>query len=79
MPAVPFILVGTKTDARVQSHADHVATVEGEHLARDLGAKFFGECSSRENSNVQQVFQNAIRAALAARKQTPAGCKCTLS
>ena len=66
--AVPFILVGTKADARQPSNPDHVLAADGEKLAKDLGAKSFAECSSRQNSNVQGVFQSAIRAALAARK-----------
>jgi hypothetical protein len=75
--AVPFILVGTKADARQPSNPDHVLAADGEKLAKELGAKYFAECSAKD-LKIQHIFQEAARVALAARKGLEAAAGATL-
>ena len=51
----PFILVATKTDLRTDNR-DYVSTVEGEILAKEIGAERFMECSAFYKDSVHTVF-----------------------
>jgi GTPase SAR1 family protein len=47
-PDVPFILVGTKIDARSETDSKNVITAErGEELAKKLNAIRYMECSAK--------------------------------
>jgi len=60
-PDVPFILVGTKTDLRDEFT---VTKLQGEELARNVGAIKYIECSSLIQDNVKEVFDAAIHCVL---------------
>ena len=75
-PDTPIILVGTKSDLRLDPntvrrlHRMHRAPVyrsEGEMLKEEIGSVKYMECSALTREGVQAVFEEAIRAALLAR------------
>ena len=73
-PHVPVILVGTKTDLRfyAQTHTD-VDTVEfseGLELKNKFNLHAYVECSSKNKSKIDEVFQQAIHYALVPRLVT---------
>jgi len=72
-PDVPIILVGLKKDLRGDPVAIEemrkrsqrfVTETEGEHAAREIGARKYLECSSLSGEGVDDVFEAATRAAL---------------
>ena len=74
-PEVPILLVGTKMDLR--SNKDTlkkleeqglapVSTSQGNAQARDIGAIEYLECSAMEQESLKNVFDQAIRSAVAA-------------
>ncbi|KAK4454438.1 GTP-binding protein rho2 [Podospora aff. communis PSN243] len=72
-PDVPIILVGLKKDLRGDPVAVEemrkrsqrfVTESEGEHAAREIGARKYLECSSLSGEGVDDVFEAATRAAL---------------
>jgi len=73
---VPYILVGTKKDLRV-GRGPGVSFLEGENIARRIGAKAYVECSARYNEGVMEVFQVAAREACKPRKK-PSGGICRI-
>ncbi|KAJ1816295.1 GTP-binding protein Rho1 [Coemansia sp. RSA 2598] len=65
-PRTPIILVGLKLDLRNDQSVINelaaygqkpVSTQEGQHVAREIGAVHYIECSSILNRNVLQVFE----------------------
>ena len=69
VPDAPFLLVGTKTDLRndksVLSKVGEVLQIDdGCHMAKQLGAKSYVECSALTQDGLKNVFDEAIRAAL---------------
>jgi Ras homolog gene family, member A len=56
---VPYILVGTKRDLR--RGRDGVQYLEGEAIARRIGARGYVECSARYNDGVNGVFEFAAK------------------
>jgi Ras-related C3 botulinum toxin substrate 1 len=67
-PGVPFILVGTKLDARAESR-DAVSKSRGEQLCNDLKGHKYMECSSKTQVGFKVVCQVAFQWVLA---NTPA-------
>ena len=59
---VPYNLVGTKRDLRGR-RGEGVSYLEGEAIARRIGARGYIECSARYNEGVTEVFQFAAREA----------------
>lgn len=63
-PSTPFILVGTKTDLRGDD-SDHdgkfVSKMQGEQIAREVGAVKYLECSALAMKGLDVVFESAIR------------------
>lgn len=69
-PGVPFILVGTKLDLR--NDPEHLAEMEerklgapitfaeGQHLANELGAYKYLECSALQQTGLKKVFDEVI-------------------
>ncbi|CAJ0567468.1 unnamed protein product, partial [Mesorhabditis spiculigera] len=53
----PVVLIGNKADLE---HERHVAKVEGEALARELGVPYL-ECSAKLRLNVDQAFHDLVR------------------
>lgn len=83
-PGVPIILVGLKKDLREDPVAVEeqrkkslrfVTTQEGEHVAREISARRYLECSSLSGEGVDDVFEAATRAALLTmQKSEGSGC-----
>ena len=82
-PGVQFILVGCKEDARtVQSFLDDLKTkgqkpvprTDAQATADKIGAFDYLECSAKESTGVQEVFQTATRAAMSKSKGKKKGC-----
>ena len=60
---IPYILVGTKRDLRGPKRGEGVSYLEGEAIARRIGARGYIECSARLNEGVIELFQFAAREA----------------
>ena len=82
IPRIPILLVATKSDLRTdektiarlrRTRSSLVTTEEGQKLAQQIGAIKYFECSAKENQNLTEIFEEAVRIAVAAR----GGC-CTL-
>ncbi|KAI1887634.1 hypothetical protein AGOR_G00192330 [Albula goreensis] len=72
LPQVPVLLVAMQTDQREMGphRANCLSASEGRRLAQDIRAQGYLECSALSNRGVQQVFEQAVRAAVKrARKQ----------
>jgi len=85
-PDVPIVLVGTKSDLRkddsmakqLAARNQAMVTVESaQRMAKEIGAVSFLECSALTQEGLKQVFDDAIRAAMAGTKK-PKKKKCLL-
>lgn len=56
------MLTGTKADLRVQGSEKFVTTVEGKKLRNKINAFTLVECSAKKKTNLDIVFEEAIRA-----------------
>mmetsp|Transcript_25077 Transcript_25077/g.30601 ORF Transcript_25077/g.30601 Transcript_25077/m.30601 type:complete len:204 (+) Transcript_25077:161-772(+) len=70
-PGTPFMVVGTKSDLR-----DNIKAMEGskpsedfEREAKEVGALDYIECSSKARINLDEVFESAVRLAVADKKK----------
>lgn len=61
-PHVPIVLVGTKSDLRVQGSDKFVTVVEGKKLKNKINAYSIVECSAKKRNNLILVFEESIRA-----------------
>ncbi|XP_072935911.1 ras-like GTP-binding protein RhoL [Epargyreus clarus] len=61
--AVPIVLVATKADLKASDRAV-ITTQEGKKLKKKIRAAHFVECSALERLNMNEVFEEAVRAAL---------------
>jgi len=75
-PGVPFVLVGTKEDMRSDPHTvaalqnkgtRPISREQGQQLAMELKAAAYMECSAKTQKGLKDVFDTAIKAALAAK------------
>lgn len=83
-PLVPFLLVGCKVDLRNDPQCIEelkkqgqkpVTTAEAVEQANKIGAVMHVECSARSRDGVKNVFEQAVRAALTAKKKKKSsGC-----
>eukprot|EP01126_Amoeba_proteus_P058737 TRINITY_DN761_c0_g1_i2.p1 TRINITY_DN761_c0_g1~~TRINITY_DN761_c0_g1_i2.p1 ORF type:complete len:194 (+),score=37.19 TRINITY_DN761_c0_g1_i2:73-654(+) len=62
-PDSPIILVATKSDLRA-SNPDNVSEDRGKEMAKKIQAYKYIECSARTQDNLQEVFQETIRAVI---------------
>jgi len=85
-PGVPILLVGTKSDLRkdqntlnqLKSRGQGMVSTEGaNNMAKEVGATKYLECSALTQEGLKQVFDDAIRAAMAP-KNKKKGSKCNL-
>jgi len=69
-PDTPFILVGTKTDLREDEETinrlkdkgkEAISTKVGSQRAKDIKAKYYLECSSKDLPSVNEIFQKAVK------------------
>jgi Ras family protein A len=74
---IPYILVGTKRDLRGR-RGEGVSSLEGEAIARRIGARGYVECSARFNEGVQEVFQFAAREACREPYRKKPGLSCNI-
>merc|ERR1712062_451996 len=82
-PNVPMLLIGTKSDLRndAQFQNSLVTGRRGQKLAKEIGAISYIECSALTQDNLKSVFDDAIKAALAAikkKQKKKRGGGCTL-
>lgn len=84
-PGVPIILVGLKKDLREDPIAieemrkksqNFVTSQSGSHIANDIGARKYLECSSLTGEGVDDVFEAATRAALLTFEKGESGGGC---
>ncbi|XP_050542890.1 ras-like GTP-binding protein RhoL isoform X2 [Daktulosphaira vitifoliae] len=68
-PKVPVILIGTKTDVR-QNQDGCVTSDEGKKMKRKIGAVKYLECSALANEGLQNIFLEAVRAAIKVPKKS---------
>ncbi|RSH91490.1 Rho GTPase [Saitozyma podzolica] len=70
---VPLLLICTKTDLRQDATTislmaaqgtTPITPVEGERVAKEIGAKRYLECSAKEGWGVREVFDAAVRESL---------------
>ncbi|ALC47082.1 RhoL [Drosophila busckii] len=72
---VPVVLVGTKLDLRIPNSEKFVTTQEGKRLRKEIHAYNLVECSAKKKMNLQQVFEEAVRAVDRKPKSRPPSCK----
>ncbi|KAJ1921171.1 Rho GTPase protein rac1 [Mycoemilia scoparia] len=86
-PNVPFILVGTKLDLREdpdtteklkQKKMSPITYNEGFHMAKEIGADKYLECSALTQKGLKNVFDEAIRAVLLPRNPQKNKKKCLI-
>ncbi|KAK4686308.1 hypothetical protein P7C73_g3817, partial [Tremellales sp. Uapishka_1] len=70
---VPLLLICTKTDLRQDATTlslmaaqgtTPITSIEGEKVAKEIGARRYLECSAKEGRGVREVFDGAIRESL---------------
>lgn len=61
-PHVPIVLVGTKSDLRIQGSEKYVTTQEGRKLKKRIDAYALVECSAKKKTHLADVFEEAVRA-----------------
>ena len=59
-PNVPVIVVGTQMDLRDDNDKDHISKKEGEKMAKELKAKRYVECTSKDYETTHNVILAAI-------------------
>ncbi|CAH2237447.1 ras-like GTP-binding protein RhoL [Pararge aegeria] len=72
--SVPIVLVATKTDLRASNKAV-ITTQEGKILKKKIRAVQFVECSALERENIEEVFEEAVRAGLRKKPVTKRTCQ----
>lgn len=61
-PHTPIVLVGTKSDLRIEGADKFVTQAEGKRMKSKIGAAAFVECSARKKENLLLVLEEAVRA-----------------
>jgi len=70
---VPLLLICTKTDLRNDANTmslmaaqgtTPITSLEGEKVAKEIGAKRYLECSAKDGWGVREVFDAAVREGL---------------
>lgn len=86
-PNTPFVLVGCKSDLRDDAdtiaelkklHRQPVSATQAQQVADQIGAIGSIACSAQTKSNVKQVFEFAVRAALSKKRghfKKPRNCR----
>eukprot|EP01105_Mastigella_eilhardi_P024931 TRINITY_DN6627_c0_g1_i1.p1 TRINITY_DN6627_c0_g1~~TRINITY_DN6627_c0_g1_i1.p1 ORF type:complete len:259 (-),score=80.04 TRINITY_DN6627_c0_g1_i1:62-796(-) len=60
-PNTPLILVGTKTDLRVDGEKLHITSKEGDRRAKEVKAKKYLECSSKDPKSISKMMVEALQ------------------
>ncbi|KAJ7994124.1 hypothetical protein DPEC_G00262660 [Dallia pectoralis] len=78
-PDVPIILVGCKSDLRKDkalarklwsSGQNYITYIQGEETKRTINAELYMECSAKNKENVDDIFREATKRALAATRKS---------
>jgi small GTP-binding protein len=80
-PTLPYILVGLQSDvreaylsegseSRQTSWMNPISTSAGKEMQRQIGAQFYGECSSMTYDCVDEIFEEGIRIVLDRQEQS---------
>lgn len=64
LPNVKILLVGLKSDLRVDGSSKFITFAEGKKLSNDIGAAGFIECSARKRDKISDVFETCVRIAM---------------
>ncbi|KAM7362592.1 ras-like GTP-binding protein RhoL [Cochliomyia hominivorax] len=59
---IPIVLVATKLDLRVANSEKLITTEESHYMKEQIHAYTLVECSAKDGVNIQQVFEEAVRA-----------------
>lgn len=70
-----MVLVGTKLDLRIPNSEKFVTAHEGRRLRKEIHAHNLVECSAKKKLNLQQVFEEAVRAVERKPRSKPPACK----
>ncbi|XP_059048947.1 ras-like GTP-binding protein RhoL [Achroia grisella] len=73
-PSVPIVLVATKLDLRSKNESV-ITRQEGKKLKKKISAVKLVECSALERVNINEVFEEAVRAALRKKPVTKRTCQ----
>ncbi len=61
-PRTPIVLVGTKSDVRIDGSPKFITKAGGTRLKSKIGARSYVECSAKTRENLSKVFEEAVRA-----------------
>uniref|UniRef100_A0A8C4NG20 Ras homolog family member F n=1 Tax=Eptatretus burgeri TaxID=7764 RepID=A0A8C4NG20_EPTBU len=86
-PGIPIMLIGCKTDLRMdkirlrrlkEQGKDPLTYNKGEQAAQKIQAYIYLECSAKFHENIEDIFQEAAKVCLRARRQACRHRTCTL-
>ena len=86
-PAEPIILVGNKLDLREDDKIVRelrgkglapISYLQGEELAKQIGAEHYLECSAKTQKGLKRVFDQAIQTVIAPRRKKKSKKPCSI-
>lgn len=78
-PGVPFILVGTKCDCRMEAtRKEPISRAKAEALCAQLRGEKYIECSSKTQQGLKQLFEDAVQIILENRDPSEKKSKCLI-
>ena len=78
-PGVPFLLIGTKSDCRVEpSRREPITKAKAETLCAQLRGEKYLECSAKTQQGLRQVFEEAVDVILYHRNPADRKSKCAI-
>ena len=70
-PNAQLVLVGLKKDLRdnfanekADPNSQPISSEQGQKVANEIGARYYLECSAKTKENINEVFEQAVRAVL---------------
>lgn len=69
-----IIIAGTKSDLRVPNSEKFISTSEAKKMKSKIKAAALVECSALNRQNLENVFHEAVRAAIKKPKKAPSVC-----
>lgn len=58
-----LIILGTKSDLRMEDSKKCVTEIEGKKMKKKIGATAFVECSAKNKDRLTEVFEQAVKSA----------------
>lgn len=74
MKLFDFSCTGTKSDLRVPNSQKFITLAEGKKLKQKIRAFALVECSAKKKQNLEDVFDEAVRAVMKKPNVKPRGC-----